>query len=106
MADDEVVPGEHLRDELDELHERLAALSGRVADLERDRDALLTEAEAQGERMERAEARLQRFRLSLRKALARVAATRREDAGSALPPGAKSAGEVESAGGDEMKPAG
>ncbi len=40
MADDEAVPGERLREELDELHERLAALSGRVADLERDRGAL------------------------------------------------------------------
>src|SRR4051812_9894543 len=100
MAADEVVPGERLREELDELHERLAALSGRVADLERDRDALYTEAEVQGDRMERAEGRLRRSRLSLRKALARAAATRRGDVASAAPPGAGSAGEVETAGGD------
>ena len=36
MADDEVDPDDRLREELDELHERLAALSGRMADLERD----------------------------------------------------------------------
>ena len=98
MVDDEAVPGEHLRDELDELHERLAALSGRVADLERDRDALLTEAEAQGERMERAEVRLRRVRISLRKAVAGVAATRREDAATPPTPGVGSPGEGESAG--------
>src|SRR3954449_3322930 len=97
MADDEMDPDERLREELDELHERLAALSGRVADLERDRDALYTEAEVQGDRMERAEARLRRSRLSLRKAVARAAARRR---GDATPPGAGSAGEIETAGGD------
>ena len=45
MADDEVDPDEHLREELDELHERLAALTGRITDLERDRDALYAEVD-------------------------------------------------------------
>jgi hypothetical protein len=86
MADVEVDPDEHLREELDELHERLAALSGRMADLERDRDALYAEVESQGDRMARAEERLRRSRLSLRRALARAAATRRGDAAGANGP--------------------
>lgn len=67
MSGGDLDPGEHLRDELDELHERLAALTARVADLERDRDTLLAEAESQAERMRRAEVKARRVRLSLRK---------------------------------------
>ena len=40
---------ETFREELDELHERLAVLTDRVASLERDRDVLLAAAESQAE---------------------------------------------------------
>ena len=98
MADDGADPDERLREELDELHERLAALTGRVVDLERDRDALYVEAEAQGDRMERAEARLRRYRHSVRKAMARAAARKMGDgseaaSGDAPPPEPPAAGE-------------
>ena len=45
-----------LREELDELHERFAVLTDRVASLERDRDVLLAAAEAQAELNEQATA--------------------------------------------------
>ena len=87
MSEAEVDAGERLRDELDE---RLAALSGRVADLERDRDALYAEVETQADLMERAEARIRRSRLSLIKAAARAAPPRR---GETPPAGAPGQGE-------------
>ncbi len=67
MSEEDLDPGERLREELDELHERLAALSGRVADLERDRDTLYAQAETQADLMRRAEVRIRRARLALRK---------------------------------------
>jgi outer membrane murein-binding lipoprotein Lpp len=89
MSGDEADPGEHLREELDELHERLAAIAGRVASLESDRDAMYAEAEAQADRMQRAEARIQRLRRSLCKAEARAAASRQDESAAtdaAVPP--------------------
>ena len=54
----EIDPNELSRDEFEELHERLATLTDRVASLERDRETLLAAVEEQADALERAESRL------------------------------------------------
>lgn len=86
MAENDVDQGERLRDELDELHERLAALTARVGALECDRDALYAEAETQADLMQRAEARIRRYRLSVRKIMGRASSPSQGETPTTEPP--------------------
>src|SRR3954453_17259008 len=70
-----------MREELDELHERLAVLTDRVDGLERDRDVLLAAVETQSELNEEAAVRHERLVHLFEEARAKANAHDRSGAG-------------------------
>ncbi len=75
-----------LREELEELHERFAVLTDRVATLERDRDVLLAALETQAELNEQAASWHEQFSRTLEEMSAKAKSQHRQGSGHAQGP--------------------